>query len=61
MVAGGTAAEDNIGESNVCMPSGIPEDVKPPPQSVADVERSQYKAAWRKEKKVVSWRVRKTR
>ena len=37
MVAGGTAAEDNIGESNVCMPSGIPEDVQAPPQSVADL------------------------
>ena len=35
MVAKRTAAEDNIGESNVCMPSGIPGDVKAPPQSVA--------------------------
>ena len=48
MMAGGPAAEENKGESNVCMPSGFPEDVEPPPQSVADVERSQYKAAWRK-------------
>ena len=30
---------------SVCMPSGFPEDVKSPPQSVVDVERSQYKAA----------------
>ena len=28
--------------------TGFPQDVEPPPQSVADVERSQYKAAWRK-------------
>ena len=48
MMAGGPAAEENTGESNVCMPSGFPEDVEPPPQSMADVERSQYKAAWRK-------------
>ena len=40
MMAGGSAVEDNIGESNVCMPSGCPEDVEPPPQSVADAERS---------------------
>ena len=40
--------EQNKEESNVCMPSGFPEDVEPPPQSVADVERSQCKAAWRK-------------
>ena len=47
MMAGGPAVEENKGESNVCMPSGFQEDVEPPPQSVADVERSQYKAAWR--------------
>ena len=29
------------------MPSGFPEDVEPHPQSVADVKRSKYKAAWR--------------
>ena len=29
------------------MPSGFPEDVEPLSQSVADVERSKYKAAWR--------------
>ena len=40
--------EDNKGGSSVCMSSGFSEDVEPPPQSVADVERSQYKAAWRK-------------
>ena len=32
----------------MCMPSGFPHDVKPPRQSVAHVERSPYKAAWRK-------------
>ena len=30
------------------MPSVFPEDRKPSPQSVADVERSLYRAAWRK-------------
>ena len=49
IMAGGPAVEENQGESNVCMPSGFPEDVEPPPPSVADVERSQYKAAWRGE------------
>ena len=48
MMTGGPAAEENTGESNMCMTSGFPEDVEPPPQSVADVERSHYKAAWRK-------------
>ena len=48
MMAGGPVAEENKGESNVCMPSSFSEDVEPPPQSVADVECSQYKAAWRK-------------
>ena len=47
MTAGGPALEDNKGELCVCMPSGFPEDVEPPPQSVANVERSKYKAAWR--------------
>ena len=47
MMAGGPAVEDNQGKLRVCMPSGFPEDVEPPPQSVADVERSKYKAAWR--------------
>ena len=47
MMAAGPAAEKK-GESNVCMPSGFPEDVEPLPQSVADLERSQYKAACRK-------------
>ena len=31
---------ENTRELNVCMPSGFPEDVILPPQSVADVERS---------------------
>ena len=35
----------------MCISSGFPEDVEPPPQSVADVERSRYKAAWRKSMK----------
>ena len=30
----------------MCRSSGSPEDVEPLPQSVADVERSQDKAAW---------------
>ena len=47
MMAGGPAAEEIKGESNACMPRGFPEDEEPPPQSVADVERSHYKAAWR--------------
>ena len=33
MMAGGPAVEDNKGESNVCMPSGFPEYIEPPPQS----------------------------
>lgn len=41
----GPAAE-NTRELSVRMPSGFPEDVEPPPQPVADVERSEYKAAW---------------
>ena len=46
MMAGGPAAEENKGELSVRMPSSFPEDVEPPPQSRADVERSQYKAVW---------------
>ena len=46
MMAGGPAAEENKGEFSVRMPSGFSEDVEAPPQSVADIERSQYKAAW---------------
>ena len=37
MMAGGPAVEENKGGSNVCMPSGFPEDVQPPPQSVAQI------------------------
>ena len=48
MMAGGPAVEESTRESNVCMPSGFPEDVEPPPQPVADTERSQYRVAWRK-------------
>ena len=47
MMPGGPVVEDNKGELCVCTPSGFPEDVEPPPQSVADVERSKDKAAWR--------------
>lgn len=45
LMAGGLAAE-NKGELSVRMPSCFPETVEAPPQSVAYVERSQYKAAW---------------
>ena len=45
LMAGGPAA-DKKGELSARMPSGFPEHVEPPPQSVADVERSQYRAAW---------------
>ena len=48
MMAESLAVEENKGELSVRMPSGFPEDVEPPPQSVADTERSQYKAAWRR-------------
>ena len=48
MMAGGPAAEENKVELSVRMPSGFPKDVEPAPQSVADIERSQYKAAWRR-------------
>ena len=44
MMAGGPV--ENKGELNVCMPSGFPADVQPLRQSAAEVERSQYKAAW---------------
>ena len=44
-MAGGPAVE-NKGKVRVCILCGFPEDVKPPPQSVADVERSQCKTAW---------------
>ena len=47
MLVGGPAVEETKPELSVCMPSSFPEDVEPPPQSVADVERSQHKAAWR--------------
>ena len=43
---------ENKGELSVCIPSGFPEDVEPPPQSVAYIERSQYKAAWREGMKI---------
>ena len=36
---------ENKGEFRVCIPSGSPEDVEPPPQSVVVLERSQHK--WR--------------
>ena len=46
-MAGGPAVKQSKGELRVCMPSDFPEGVDPPPQPVADVERSKYKAAWR--------------
>ena len=48
VMAGGPVAEKNKGELSVRMPSVFPDDVQPTPQSVADIERSQYKAAWRR-------------
>ena len=44
IMGGGPAVEEKR-ELSVRMPSGFPVDVEPPPQSVADVERSKYKAA----------------
>ena len=52
MVAGGLAVEESKGELSVRIPSGFPEDVEPPPQPVADVERSQYKSAWHEAMKI---------
>ena len=52
MMAGGPAVEENKWGLSVCMPSGFPEDVEPPPQSVADVKCSQYKAAWHEAMKI---------
>ena len=46
MMAGGPVVEQIEGGLSVCMPSVFPEDVQPPPQPAADVERSQCKAAW---------------
>ena len=40
MMAGGPAVEENKGELSVCMPSGFPEDVEPPPQSVRSTCRA---------------------
>ena len=40
MLAGGPAVGQTNGELSVCMPSGFPEDVQPPPPSVTDVEQS---------------------
>ena len=51
LMAGGPA-EDKKGELSARMPSGFPEHVEPPPQSVADVERSQYRAAWQEAMKI---------
>ena len=36
----------------MCVSSGFPEDVEPPPQSVADVERSKCRAAWHETTKI---------
>ena len=37
MITEGPAAKKNKGELSVCMPSGFPGDVEPPPQSVSDL------------------------
>ena len=42
----GRPAVKRRGKLGMCMPSDFPEDVQPPPQSVADVERSRYKSVW---------------
>lgn len=44
MMVAGPAGHD-VGKLSVCMSSGCPVDVESPPQSVADVERSEFKAA----------------
>ena len=51
LMAGGPTVE-NKGASNMCKPSGFPEDATPPPQCVADVERLPYKAAWHEAVKI---------
>ena len=51
LMAGGPAA-DKKEEFSARAPSGFPEHVEPPPQSVADVERSQYRAAWQETMKI---------
>ena len=48
MMGGGPAVEENKGELSVRMPRGFAEDLEPPSQSVADIERSQYKPTWRR-------------
>ena len=52
MMAGGLAVEENREELSLRMPSVFPEDAEPPPQAVADVERSQHKAAWHEGMKI---------
>ena len=52
MMAGGPAAEENKGELSVRMPRHFPDDVEPSPQSLSDVESSQYKVAWHETMKV---------
>ena len=42
MMAGRPAVEEIKGKLSVRMPSGFPEDVESPPQSVADAARSAY-------------------
>lgn len=51
MMVGGLAVE-NREELSVPTPSGFPEYVEPPPQSVAKIERSKYRAAWHEAMKV---------
>ena len=52
MTAEGLSVEENEGELKAGIPSGFPENVEPPPQSVADRERSQHKAAWHEAMKI---------
>ena len=52
MTAEGLSVEENEGELKAGIPSGFPANVEPPPQSVADVERSQHKAAWQEAMKI---------
>ena len=43
---------ENEGELSLCMPRSFLEDKEPPPQSPADVERSQHKATWHEAMKI---------
>lgn len=53
LMAGGLASESKR-KLSARMPSGFSEDVEPPPQSVAYVERSEYKAALQEDMNIES-------